>query len=145
MCLNLALPANSVKLRHCCLGEKIIIGNQITKNIPFRGEVKRAIVFISGQLYITSWEPAFNKSSFCQAWKTMTILANICIHQLVVLLKNDYHVQFWPWMEEKSVSSGVISSNASSVTLSMYMAGYTFEIVFLKSNHKGTCKTILYS
>lgn len=42
-------------------------------------------------------------------------------------------------MEEKSGSSVVMSSNASSVTLSMYMAGYTLETVFLKSYPKGTC------
>lgn len=35
-------------------------------------------------------------------------------------------------MYEKSGSSGVISSNASSVTFSMYIAGYTLEIVFLQ-------------
>jgi hypothetical protein len=34
-------------------------------------------------------------------------------------------------MKGKSGSSGVTSSNASSVTLSIYIAGYTFEKVFL--------------
>ena len=35
-------------------------------------------------------------------------------------------------MDEKSGSSGVISSKASSVTFSIYIAGYTFEVVFLQ-------------
>ena len=39
-------------------------------------------------------------------------------------------------MKGKSGSSGVISSNAGSVTLSIYIAGYTFEKVFLFGNHK---------
>lgn len=34
-------------------------------------------------------------------------------------------------MNGKSGSSGVISSNASSVTFSIYMAGYTFDAEFL--------------
>lgn len=39
-------------------------------------------------------------------------------------------------MNGKSGSSGVTSSNASSVTLSIYIAGYTFEEVFLYGNHE---------
>jgi hypothetical protein len=73
----------------------------------------------------------------------------ICFRQYMhkprdCIVKNEYHVKFRPWMEEKSGSSAVMSSNASSVTLSMYMAGYTFETVFLKSNHKGTCNANYY-
>jgi hypothetical protein len=73
----------------------------------------------------------------------------ICFRQYMhkprdCIAKNEYHVKFRPWMEEKSGSSAVMSSNASSVTLSMYMAGYTFETVFLKSNHKGTCNANYY-
>ena len=48
-------------------------------------------------------------------------------------------------MEEKSGSSGVTSSNASSVALSMYMAGYTFETVLLTSYQKGTCNAKYYT
>ena len=36
-------------------------------------------------------------------------------------------------MDEKSGSSGVISSNASSVKFSMYIAGYTFDTVLLQA------------
>lgn len=39
-------------------------------------------------------------------------------------------------MDEKSGSSGVISSNASSETFSIYIAGYTFEVVFLQVMEK---------
>jgi hypothetical protein len=39
-------------------------------------------------------------------------------------------------MNGKSGSSGVTSSNASSVTLSIHIARYTFEKVFLYGNHE---------
>ena len=39
-------------------------------------------------------------------------------------------------MDEKSGSSGVISSNASSVTFSIYIAGYTLETVLLQEVKK---------
>lgn len=41
-------------------------------------------------------------------------------------------------MDEKSGSSGVISSNASSVIFSMYIAGYTLEIVFLQGTDRNS-------
>ena len=39
-------------------------------------------------------------------------------------------------MDEKSGSSGVISSNASSVTFSIYIAGYTLKAVLLQEVKK---------